>query len=245
MSFYIKKTMINSLLETKYILIQELEFMEIIMSNTTDQKTITINGNPGNPTGEAGKQMLERMNQSHYEVTGWALDFFEIKDGFTILDIGCGGGMTLKRLSALSPSGKLFGIDHSAVAVEESIKLNETLCKSGKIEISKASVESLPFASSSFDRIITVESFYFWPNPVENLKEVLRVLKAGGKFMLVADIYGKEGLSEETLENIKLFNLLNPTKQEFLEMFEKSGFMNIDIHIKEGTDWIAVIGTKK
>ena len=45
--------------------------------------------------------------------------------------------------------------------------------------------------------------------------------------------------------NIKLFNLLNPTKQEFFEMFEKSGFMNIDIHIKEGTDWIAVIGTKK
>ncbi len=216
------------------------------MTNTiTDQKTITINGNPGKPTGEAGKQMLERMNQSHYELTGWALNFFSVKENDSILDIGCGGGMTLKRLSALSPNGKLFGIDHSAVAVEESIMLNETLCKNGKLKITKASVESLPFVDNFFDRVITVESFYFWPNPVENLKEVLRVLKTGGKFLLVADIYGKEGLSEETLDNIKFFNLLNPTKTEFREMFEKSGFMNIDIHIKEGTDWIAVIGTKK
>ena len=62
--------------------------------------------------------------------------------------------------------------------------------------------------------------------------------------MIVADIYGKEGLSEETLNNIKLFNLLNPTPEEFLEMFKESGFVNIEIHTKEGTDWIAVIGSK-
>ena len=215
------------------------------MSETiNEQKLITINGNPGNPTGEAGKQMLERMNRSHYEVTGWALGFFNVKENDSVLDVGCGGGMTLKRLVELSPKGKLFGIDHSPIAVEESIKLNKSFIDSGKMEIAEASVESLPFKNNSFDKIITVESFYFWPNPVENLKEVLRVLKAGGRFMLVADIYGKEGLSEETLNNIKIFNLLNPTKSEFREMFEKAGFVNIDIYNKADTDWIAVIGKK-
>ena len=215
------------------------------MTNTiTDQKTITINGNPGKPTGEAGKQMLERMNQSHFELTGWALNFFNVKENDSILDIGCGGGMTLKRLGEFSPNCKLYGIDHSPVAVEESVKLNKNLIDSGKMTIEEASVESLPFVDNFFDRVITVESFYFWPNPVENLKEVLRVLKTGGKFLLVADIYGKEGLSEETLDNIKIFNLLNPTKTEFREMFEKSGFADIEIHLKDGTDWIAVSGKK-
>ena len=215
------------------------------MSETiNEQKLITIKGNPGNPTGEAGKQMLERMNQSHYEVTSWALGFFNVKENDYVLDIGCGGGMTLKRLGELSPKGKLFGIDHSPVAVEESVKLNETLMNSGKLQVLQASVEALPFDNNIFDKIITVESFYFWPNPVENLKEVLRVLKAGGRFMLVADIYGKEGLSEETLNNIKIFNLLNPSENEFREMFEKSGFADIEIHLKDGTDWIAVIGYK-
>ena len=215
------------------------------MTNTiTDQKIITINGNPGNPTGDAGKQMLERMNQSHYELTGWALNYFDLKDNNTILDIGCGGGMTLNRLSKLVPDGRFFGIDHSLVAVNESIKLNKNLIDSGKMKIEEASVDSLPFNDNSFDRIITVESFYFWPNPVENLKEVLRILKKGGKFMLVAEIYGKEGLSEETLNNIRIFNLLNPTMAEFREMFEKSGFANIEIHLKDGTDWISVIGYK-
>lgn len=215
------------------------------MSNTiSDQRSITINGNPGNPSGEAGILMLERMNKSHYELTGWALNYFDAKNKHTILDIGCGGGMTLNRLSTSFPDGLFFGIDHSLIAVEESIKLNKNLVDSGKMKIEKASVDSLPFDSNSFDRIITVESFYFWPNPLENLKEVLRVLKKDGKFMLVSEIYGKEGLSEETLNNIRIFNLLNPTKAEFKEMFEKAGFVNIEIHNKADTDWIAVIGHK-
>ncbi len=209
-----------------------------------DQRLITINGNPGNPTGDAGRLMLERMNNSHYEVTGWALNFLNIKSHDKILDIGCGGGRTLNRLSNIACEGNLFGIDHSQIAIEESIKLNEQLISKGRVSIIKGSVDSLPYENDFFDKIITVESFYFWPNPIENLKEVFRVLKFGGKFMIVADIYGKEDLSEETLNNIKLFNLLNPTPEEFLEMFKKSGFVNIEIHTKEGTDWIAVIGSK-
>ena len=44
-------------------------------------------------------------------------------------------------------------------------------------EVLEGSVEALPFADDGFDKIITVESFYFWPDPQENLKEVRRVLK--------------------------------------------------------------------
>ena len=60
-------------------------------------------------------------------------------------------------------------------------------------------MEELPFSDSSFDKIVTVESFYFWPDPEENLKEVYRVLAEDGTFLLVADIYQKEGLAREVL----------------------------------------------
>ena len=209
-----------------------------------DEREITIQGNPGNPTGEAGKQMLQRMNQSHYEVTGWSFNFLDLNDGYKVLDIGCGGGMTLKRMSELSKDLCLYGLDHSLVAVKETMSLNENLIESDKLKVVEGSVDKLPYKNDFFDRAITVESFYFWPNPVENLKEVLRVLKPNGKFLLVADIYEKASLSQRARENIRMFKMLNPTPEEFVSMFKQAGFTKTEIKTKAQTDWIAVLGIK-
>lgn len=212
--------------------------------NILSEHEITKQGNPRKPEGAAGEEMLSRMNESHYEVTGWALDLWEIQAKDSILDIGCGGGMTLKRMSERAKEGHLTGVDYSPVSVQESKRLNEADMKSGKMEIIEASVEAMPFAEDTFDKIITVESFYFWPNPSENLKEVYRVLKKDGMFHLVADIYGKEGLNEKQLSNIKEYQLFNPTKEEFIELFTNAGFKQVIAHTKEGTDWICVEGRK-
>lgn len=212
--------------------------------NVLAEHEITKQGNPRKPEGAAGEEMLSRMNESHYEVTGWALDLWEIQEKDSILDIGCGGGMTLKRMSDRAKQGHLTGVDYSSVSVQESKKLNETDIRSGKMEIIEASVEAMPFAEHSFDKIITVESFYFWPDPAENLKEVYRVLKKEGIFHLVADIYGKEGLNEKQLSNIREYQLFNPTKKEFIQLFKNAGFKEVVAHTKEGTDWICVEGRK-
>lgn len=205
---------------------------------------ITKQGNPRKPEGVAGEEMLERMNVSHYEVTGWALGLWKIEEKDVILDIGCGGGMTLKRMSKMVKEGHLTGVDYSAVSVQKSRKMNESDIKSGKMEVIEASVEAMPFSEFSFDKVITVESFYFWPNPQENLKEVYRVLRKGGIFHLVADIYGKEGLNEKQLSNIEEYQLFNPTKEDFVTLLENAGFKEVVAYTKEGTDWICMEGKK-
>lgn len=209
-----------------------------------DCESVTQAGNPRKPQGEEGEEMLKRMNESHFEVTGWALGFWEWKEDDEVLDVGCGGGVTLRRMAQNIRSGHLTGVDYSKVSVELSKKTNRNHIESGKMQILEASVESLPFLDNQFDKIITVESFYFWPDPVENLKEVRRVLKPSGTFLLVAEIYGKEGLDDEAMENVRKYQLLNPTKEEFQKMFEDAGFSQITIHTKEGTDWICVEGRK-
>ena len=153
------------------------------------EEEITREGNPRKPQGEEGKVMLDRMNHSHYEVTGWALAHWKIKGDDQILDIGCGGGMTLHRMTEQLTTGHATGVDYSGVSVEETGKLNEAFVKEGKLTVLEASVEKLPFKDDTFDKTITVESFYFWPDPQANLKEVHRVLKKGGTFLLVADVY--------------------------------------------------------
>jgi len=58
--------------------------------------------------------------------------------------------------------------------------VNQRYINTGRVEILRASVESLPFSDDMFDLVTAVETYYFWPDLVENLKEIRRVLKPGG-----------------------------------------------------------------
>lgn len=206
--------------------------------------SITELGDPSKPTGEAGAQMLEQMNEHHYEVTSWALGFFNFKNTDTALDIGCGGGRTLSRIAETVTDGKIYGVDYSPVSVAKSTEYNKTAVESGRMEIIEASVENLPFADDTFDNAVTVESFYFWPQPLENLKEVRRVMKKGSSFMIAADIHGDADLSDDDICNIKKYNLFNPTLDEFRTLLENAGFEKVIIHTKENTSWVCAEGIK-
>lgn len=210
------------------------------------QKEISITelGNPRKPQGEAGKEMIARMNESHAEMTGWALDHLIIDPKDTILDIGCGGGAALKRLSKRIDGGKLYGIDYSEVSVEASTQENREDIESGKMEIHQGSVSSMPFDDEMFDTVITVESYYFWPDLEQDMQEVFRVLKKGGTFLLIAEMYMNDDLDEHHLEMAKKFELRNLTINEFKDLFEKTGFAETNIHLKDGKYWICVEGKK-
>ena len=74
-----------------------------------ERMSVTEAGNPRKPQGEAGKMMIERMNESHAEMTAWALDKLNLKPTDKVLDVGCGGGAALKRLSGRIDGGRLYG----------------------------------------------------------------------------------------------------------------------------------------
>lgn len=212
--------------------------------NTEKNPTVTELGDPRKPHGSAGEEMLRGMNEHHYAVTGWALDFLDIREDSRVLDIGCGGGETLRRMAERVKSGHLTGADYSPLSVRLSTELNRNSIDSGKMDVVNASVSDLPFDDNSFDRIITVESFYFWPDPADDLREVYRVLDKDGIFLITADINGDARLSDEDVENIEKYGLFNPTVQQFRELLEGAGFRDVDIHTKEGTSWICAEGRK-
>jgi ubiquinone/menaquinone biosynthesis C-methylase UbiE len=102
----------------------------------------------------------------------------------------------------------------------------------------------MPCEENSFEKIITVESLYFWPEPAEILLEVYRVLDKGGKFLIVADINGDADLDEKDIEGIEKFRLYNPTLKEFHDLLEKAGFKYINIHTQAGEKWVCAEGNK-
>ena len=209
-----------------------------------EKRSITELGNPAKPHGDAGAEMLRGMNEHHSAVTEWAVDILDVRPDDTVLDIGCGGGAAISKIADKITSGNVFGVDHSELSVELSTLSNKENVECGKVVISKASVEAMPFGDNCFDRIITVESFYFWPDPSENLKEVYRVLKKGGKFLIAADINGDAQLDEKDIESINKFHLFNPTLGEFRDLLLNAGFTDVRIHTKDKQKWVCAEGNK-
>lgn len=199
----------------------------------------TVLGNPRKPTGSFGSAMLSRMNESHAPVTEWALGFASVPSDGLALDVGCGGGATLARLADMVPQGTAYGVDYSEVAVEDSARFTS---ERENVSVLWGSVEDLPFEEGMFDLITTVESFYFWPSPVENVMEVHRVLKKGGQFLLIADVYDDGNLDYKTRQMVAEYNMNNPTPEEFENLFRAAGFSAVTVHLKPGTPWICVEG---
>ena len=133
--------------------------------------------NARKPVGDLGHQILNRMNKSHETMAVWGVSHFDINEDDVILDIGCGGGRNIERFASQVTSGKVVGLDYSEVSVEKSTKLNKDAIDEGKVEVIQGSVSEMPFDDNTFDIVTGFETIYFWPDFINDLKEVNRVLK--------------------------------------------------------------------
>ena len=67
--------------------------------------------------------------------------------GKRILDIGCGGGGTIRKLARIAAEGRVHGIDYSEESVRICTKTNRRLIEAGRVEIRHGSVSSLPLGT--------------------------------------------------------------------------------------------------
>ncbi|WPC39594.1 class I SAM-dependent methyltransferase [Clostridium sp. JS66] len=196
------------------------------------------------PNGELGKIVADDMNKSHFELTGWGLEKININPQDIILDIGCGGGRTVNRLASIAKEGEVFGIDYSMDCVKWSKDYNEELIKDGRVEIIHASVEKIPFEDNKFDVISAVETIYFWPDLLQNLKEVKRVLKPSGKLVIICEMYSSEKFKERNDECVSASNMKIYTPEELKDIVKVAGYSDIKIDLVEEKNWLCCIGEK-
>ncbi|MBW9155813.1 class I SAM-dependent methyltransferase [Clostridium sp. FP2] len=196
------------------------------------------------PAGVLGKVIAEGMNIGHFELTSWGLEKINIKNKDVILDIGCGGGRTINRMASIATEGKIFGIDYSLDCVKWSKDYNTQFVKTNRVEILHASVEKIPFENNKFDIISAVETIYFWPNIIESFKEVKRILKPSGKFIIICEMYSSENFKERNDKLIALSDMKIHTPKELRELLEKAGFNNITIDLMEERNWLCCICEK-
>jgi len=197
------------------------------------------------PTGRFGTFYARLMNIGHSNLTRWGLGHISVNIDDKILDIGCGGGKTVNTLAKIATEGEIYGIDHSEVSVAVSTNKNKRLIRAGWVRILHASIDSLPFSDDMFNLVIAVESCYFWPDLINNLKEIRRVLKPGGSVILIHAMYRDERFEKRNSNLARIGNFTYHLPEDSRVFLKDTSYSSIQIEVLENKNWIAAIGTKR
>lgn len=103
--------------------------------------------------------------------------------GWRVLDAGCGTGNLLAHISRTRPEALLTGIDFAPAMLRRAAK---KVNSSSKVTVRQMDLNHpLPFAGSKFDAVVCVNVLYAVEDPERLLRELHRVLKPNGRFVLV------------------------------------------------------------
>src|SRR5947207_1972871 len=126
----------------------------------------------------------EIIRQMFAPVTQALVEDGLISSGHAVLDIATGPGEPALTIAALvGREGKVFGIDPAPEMVEAARRATDRL-EFGNAQFDVASADRLPFPSDTFDAAVSRFSVMFFPSPVDAVREMLRVLKPGGRLAL-------------------------------------------------------------
>lgn len=190
------------------------------------------------PEGFLGRVMLRFMNFGHAPLTNWGLSLVEIHDGWTMLDIGCGGGATLKRLLMRSKGAQVYGIDISEESVAKARKVNANVLDK-QVFVTQGSAEKLPYEDNKFDLVTAVETVYFWPDLPSCLKEVRRVVKPGGRFAIMVEVLESDSVWTDVVDGMTAYS-----PEQLKEMLDEAGFVKTELHRRKPS-YSTIIGVKE
>lgn len=124
----------------------------------------------------------------------------EIKPPDSVLDVGTGTGVVaLLAAKKIAKGGRVHGIDLSEGMLVTATAKAEKLGLEEKIKFSQMDAENLEFEAETFDAVVSLFALLHFPNPLTALKEIYRVMRPGGKFVVAVGsrppLFSASGLS--------------------------------------------------
>ncbi|MBN2189454.1 MAG: class I SAM-dependent methyltransferase [Chitinispirillaceae bacterium] len=182
------------------------------------------------PAGIFGRFLAKGMAWGHRDFYKNAAKILDLKNDDAFLEIGFGSGIFIKKYA--SHVSRIAGIDYSEEMVNLARCINKKLISSGKADLQHGNASSLPWPDNAFSAAAAIETFFFWPEPEKALKEILRVLTPGGRFVIEMAYNKEDGLDHTNI--INKMNLRIYGSREIADLLKDSGFIDVSVGCFKG-----------
>ena len=180
------------------------------------------------PSGLIGKVITKIWSFYFKKLSLWAIKQTTISDNYRILEIGYGGGSTIKNLLALNKNLEIHGIDISKESYRTAQRLHSDSIRKGSVQLKIGNVENMPYQNNYFDRIFAIQTHIFWKDIKKSFQEVYRVLSSNSTLIIASE---KEKIHYQMTDY--------RTSHEFSQLLTSIGFSKIEE--KQNRNWILYI----
>jgi SAM-dependent methyltransferase len=182
----------------------------------------------------AGWVMAKRGSNRERNV--WAVGLLDVQPQDRVLEVGFGPGIAIQEFVSRATSGLVVGIDHSEVMLQQARKRNAAAVSAGRVDLRLGSAESLPAFDAPFDKVLAVNSLFFWDDPVARLKELHDLLRPGGRIAIAYQPRGP-GSTDEVAAR---------TGRQLAAHFTEVGFTDVRVETLalKPTAVVCVLGVK-
>lgn len=180
------------------------------------------------PSGLIGRVVTKIWSFYFKKLSLWAIKQTTISDNYRILEIGYGGGSTIKNLLALNKNLEIHGIDISKESYRTAQRVHSDSIRKGSVQLKIGNVENMPYQNNYFDRIFAIQTHIFWKDIKKSFQEVYRVLSSNSTLIIASE-----------KEKIHYHMTDYRTSHEFSQLLTSIGFSKIEE--KQNRNWILYI----
>lgn len=186
----------------------------------------------GLPGHLVGWEMALRPSNRKRNV--WAVSLMDVQPSDRVLEIGFGPGIAIGEIARRATRGQVVGIDRSAVMRAQAARRNAAGIRAARVSLMVASIDDPPAFDHPFDKVLAVNNMGMWSEPALRLKELARLLRAGGRVAIVSQPRSLGATAETTVT----------AAGQIVQAFEAAGFVAICVETLELQPPVAcVLGT--
>jgi ubiquinone/menaquinone biosynthesis C-methylase UbiE len=172
------------------------------------------------PTGLAGRAVSRLLSPLNGDSNALAIDALGIEDNDRILELGFGPADALCSIAQRWPAVHMVGLDHSPAMLAHASRRLRAPLNNGVLTLLQGRFDALPFGDKIFDKLLAVHVAYFFVPAGTELKEAYRVLREGGRIVLL--VTAKAAMTRWGFDSIGSHRLLD--RKDIVDDLTRAGF---------------------
>jgi SAM-dependent methyltransferase len=173
----------------------------------------------------------EGMEGHHLSIAEQTIRRMDLKPGERVLDLGCGTGWAtrvLARLVAEGPVGfgQVIGLDISDEMIAHAREASKEF---DNILFVWSSAEQIPWEENYFNKVLSIEAFYYYPDQERVLAEMFRVMAPKARLYILINLYKENPYSLRWADKLGVPDHVR-SENEYAEMLKRQTFEEIEIH---------------